>query len=85
MNSTNSQGTGEIIPGVEEPFLKTPRKAGLSYTLIFDLDETLIYYPDDQLHDMSNVETKIKIRPYAYEFLRAIREYYEIVVFTAAS
>lgn len=52
-----------------------PRK----YTLVLDLDETLLHYMEK-----SEYEGQLNIRPGADEFLKALAEHYEIVIFTAA-
>ena len=49
------------------------------YTLVLDLDETLIHYEcDDEDGDY------YLIRPGAIKFLKEMALYYEIVIFTAA-
>ena len=59
------------------PFLK-PISPKYKYTLVLDLDETLIHYISD------NDSAYIQIRPGAEEFLKDLSKYYEIVIFTAA-
>jgi CTD small phosphatase-like protein 2 len=62
------------------PFLKEkPKKP---YTLVLDLDETLIHFKPNPNNDSNG---KIMIRPHLYEFLKNIKKYYEIIVFTAAT
>ena len=85
----------EIIP--EPPFLRSPLPKGKTFSLILDLDETLIHYPDEQLlqleekfaQSLSNEELSrslnFKVRPFVYEFLRKIKPHFEIIIFTAAS
>ena len=48
------------------------------YTLILDLDETLVHFRD------IDGGGEFLIRPYAEEFLEEMGKYYEIVIFTAA-
>ena len=49
------------------------------YTLVLDLDETLIHYVDTGEDEGSF----FLIRPYCLQFLKQMSEYYEIVIFTA--
>ena len=61
------------------PYLP-PITPGKEYTLVLDLDETLIHYDvDDQKQ-----EGFYLIRPGALKFLYEMRYHYELVVFTAA-
>ncbi|CAD8084697.1 unnamed protein product [Paramecium sonneborni] len=48
------------------------------YTLVIDLDETLVHY--QELVD----DGQFLVRPYAEQFLIEMSKYYEIVIFTAA-
>ncbi|EAR94530.3 NLI interacting factor-like phosphatase (macronuclear) [Tetrahymena thermophila SB210] len=48
------------------------------YTLVLDLDETLVHYSE------TNNGGQFVVRPFANQFLQVLSEYYEIVVFTAA-
>ena len=57
-------------------------KPSKPYTLVLDLDETLIHFKANPNNDESGT---IKIRPYLYQFLDHIKQYYELVVFTAAT
>lgn len=56
-----------------------PKKAedGRAYTLVLDLDETLIHFDPHT--------RQFKSRPHCLSFLRNLAPYYEIVVFTAAT
>ena len=62
------------------PFLE--KKSNKKYTLVLDLDETLIHFKPNP-----NSETcgKIMIRPFLYDFLRSVKKYYELIIFTAAT
>ena len=58
------------------PFL--PKKTNKSeYTLVLDLDETLIHCLDQQ-------EITPLIRPGTVKFLEEMSKYYEVVIFTAS-
>lgn len=67
------EGIGEPI---KEPFL--PPVAPDIYTLVLDLDETLVHF--EEIGDAG----QFFIRPFANEFLDELSELYEIVIFTAA-
>jgi hypothetical protein len=72
----NSNNINVIPPAF--PYL--PEKVNFSkkYTLVLDLDETLVHYVEDE------ESAYIQIRPGAENFLEEMFEYFEIVVFTAA-
>lgn len=59
------------------PYLET-KKSEKRYTLVLDLDETLVHYVENE----SN--SKLLIRPGAQQFLKHMAEIYEVVIFTAA-
>ena len=48
------------------------------YTLVLDLDETLIHFKNDK------GKAKFLIRPHTYKFLKNMYKYFEIIIFTAA-
>jgi len=61
------------------PFIKTkPRK---QYTLLIDLDETLIHL---KLTD-ENLKGVVTFRPFLYEFLDEMYKHYELVIFTCGT
>jgi len=65
----------------KEPYLK-PINPKYKYTLVLDLDETLVHFISDDESDEKSAY--IQIRPGAEEFIKDLSEYYEIVIFTAA-
>ena len=71
----NIENNNEEMP--KEPFLK-PINPKYKYTLVLDLDETLVHYISD------NEYGYIQIRPGAEDFLKELSEFYEIIIFTAA-
>jgi len=75
MASDSCEEMREIL---EPPFLPKLDRSNFKYTLVLDLDETLIHY--FQTED----EGKWLIRPNAEDFLEEMSKYYEIVIFTAA-
>ena len=52
------------------------------YTLVLDLDETLIHF---KVHQNDNNSGILQFRPFISEFLSNIKNYYELIVFTAAT
>mmetsp|Transcript_25423 Transcript_25423/g.22580 ORF Transcript_25423/g.22580 Transcript_25423/m.22580 type:complete len:289 (+) Transcript_25423:50-916(+) len=69
-----------LLPGMkipQSPFLPEKPMDEKEYTLVLDLDETLIHYVDQPPNSC------FLTRPGALEFLEEMYKYYEIVVFTA--
>ena len=70
------------------PVSKFPSRAGCvdqPYTLVLDLDETLIHYEVDEAVNAEDEDPGYYlIRPGAMKFLQLMSEYFEVVVFTAA-
>ena len=62
---------------ITEPYLN-PINPRYKYTLVLDLDETLVHYTSD------NESAYIQIRPGTEDFLIELSDYYEIVIFTAS-
>ena len=65
---------------VAPPYLKT--KNLKKYTLVLDLDETIIHFKVNPNNDSEGV---LRVRPGIFEFLETLGKYYEIIVFTAAT
>ena len=65
------------LPKVKAPYLGE-NKTGREYTLVLDLDETLVHYYE------VNGKGKYNVRPHTQKFLKEMAEHYELVVFTAA-
>ena len=65
---------------INSSFLKNPPSKNL--TLVLDLDETLMSFI---YINKESKEGLLRIRPYLYNFLNLVKEYYEIIIFTAAT
>ena len=65
------------LPSVEEPFLPEIEE-GKEYTLVLDLDETLVHFFD------MGPDSHYLVRPGCNEFLTELSKHYELVIFTAA-
>jgi hypothetical protein len=55
-----------------------PPGASKKYTLVLDLDETLVHFKNE------GGKAKFLIRPYTYTFLKNLSFHFEIIIFTAA-
>ena len=67
-------------PITNDFFIKT--KPLKQITLVLDLDETLmsfVYINNEKKEGLS------RLRPFLYNFLNLVKEYYEIIIFTAAT
>jgi TFIIF-interacting CTD phosphatase-like protein len=62
---------------ISEPFLPEKEASDSRYTLVLDLDETLIHYVEN------GEDSYFLVRPYCKEFLHELSKYYELVIFTA--
>jgi len=67
----------ERLPEVSVPYLP-PSTNKSEYTLVLDLDETLVHYVENDQN------SKLLVRPGARQFLKEMAEIYEVVIFTAA-
>lgn len=72
------KAAARIIEGINRDTLIKDPLTDRKYCLVLDLDETLIHFKND------NGRAKFLIRPYTYNFLRNLRQYYELIIFTAA-
>lgn len=88
MDGVYSKSQKKFCSFIIQPTLQTPsqKKALLPpirpdrrYTLVLDLDETLIHYSEDPTS-----EGEFFTRPYTELFLEELSKYYEIVIFTAS-
>lgn len=62
-----------------ESYLPSIDSKRYEYTLVLDLDETLVHLVEDEK------EAYVQVRPYAEFFLKELSSYYELVIFTAAT
>ena len=60
------------------PFLPKLDEKKYKYTLVLDLDETLVHYIEEEN------SAYVQVRPYAEHFLKELSKHFEIVLFTAA-
>ena len=63
---------------VNPPFLPKLDTNLYKYTLVLDLDETLVHYVEEEN------SAYVQVRPYADYFLKELSQHFEIVLFTAA-
>lgn len=61
-----------------ECFLPSKQTIDKLYTLVLDLDETLVHFEE------STDGGQFLVRPYAQEFLAKMKDHFEVVIFTAA-
>lgn len=83
METPESQLIGEESPNfIIQPFetkhLLPPKTSPHNYTLVLDLDETLIHY------DENTNGGQFFIRPHSQDFLKEMAQHFELVIFTAA-
>lgn len=65
-----------IIQPIEANYALPSKSSKHEYTLVLDLDETLVHYDE--------VGGQFFLRPFAQEFINATSELFEVVIFTAA-
>ncbi|MCQ2816517.1 MAG: HAD family hydrolase [archaeon] len=77
LDVNNNNNITNNIKGIKNPYIKTPSRK--KYTLILDLDETLICCK----YKLNALDQKLlSLRPWLIKFLKSVREYYEIISFT---
>lgn len=75
---TSSKQDGNIKTPLA-PFLPPkPDNSPFCFTLVLDLDETLVHYTED------NESAYVQVRPGAEDFIEDLSNFFEIVIFTAA-
>ena len=62
----------------KEPFLPPIDNNKYTYTLVLDLDETLVHYIEE------NDKNYVQVRPFAEYFISEMGKYFELVIFTSA-
>ena len=72
-------GIKNFVP-VPNPYVRT--KNSKNYSLVLDLDETLIHFKENFSMHSNGV---LRIRPGLSEFLEDVGKYYELIVFTTAT
>ena len=80
----NITTTNNILKNIiTEPYLK--HKSTKKYTLVLDLDETLIHFKYDKINEPEITHGVVQYRPCLFEFLNNISEYYELIIFTVGT
>lgn len=77
-NLTNFKGILYQM-NVNTPYLPPIDNLKYKYTLVVDLDETLVHFVEEE------DKAYVQVRPYADYFLNEMKKYFEIVIFTAAA
>lgn len=76
-------------PSPPQGLLPAKTSSAPKYTLVLDMDETLIHYvnamDEDRFEVMEDEDLCFYSRPGLYQFLKDLKDHYEIVVFTAAT
>lgn len=71
------------MPEVYPPYLPPKTDSAKPYTLVLDLDETLIHFADEEEGDDEDQGMFYMVRPGLNKFLTELSNYYEIVIYTA--
>lgn len=75
---TFSMDTKQSVQPINQ-YLLPPISSKFKYTIVLDLDETLIHFVERK-----KKETQFLLRPYVREFIRTFGRLFELVIFTAA-
>lgn len=81
LETEGHEGETELFffqPELETECFLPPNTTQHRFTLVLDLDETLVHYEEN------GEEAQFLVRPYAQQFLAKMGKYFEIVIFTAA-
>ena len=71
---------------IKSPYINEDRPHNLKISIVLDLDETLIYYPNNRIIASEEELSKLlKIRPYVKEFIQEMSQYCELILFTSAT
>jgi CTD small phosphatase-like protein 2 len=62
---------------IKPPYLPPLHSKSKPYTLVLDLDETLVHFVEER--------NTVYVRPFAVEFLQQMSNLYEVVIFTAGT
>jgi CTD small phosphatase-like protein 2 len=78
--NNNSQQNSNFSNDDNTPFLNFAINEDKTFTLVLDLDETLINYRIDELG-----RAVLRPRPHLYRFLKELNRVYELIIFTAGT
>jgi CTD small phosphatase-like protein 2 len=73
-------GNNKNFVPIPNPYVRT--KNNKNYSLVLDLDETLVHFKEKLNEEGNGV---LKIRPGIKEFLEKVGKYYELIIFTTAT
>jgi Dullard-like phosphatase family protein len=79
-NDASFYGGKDSIKDIKIPYLNY--KSNKKYTLVLDLDETLISF---KMLDSTKNQGILRLRPGLYEFLTNVKLNYELIIFTSAT
>ena len=86
MNNDNQmkyRDFSSIIYNTHNQFFLPPMKKCYQYTLVLDLDETLVYCRKDNVtYNNSSIKNRLIMRPGLLEFLHKMKQIYELVLFS---